>query len=220
MLLPRTVASTAACFSPLNLYSALFASLLIHILTLFAISSTTPPLLHPVAGRLGVVLRLPNVRHQSIDERDSTVASPTISAPMPSPVASNSDLTESERSSPPTPFAAYYRRSELTIPAIALSEPDELPQPIDELSGLAELTLLVGEDGAVDAVITKESSFPPKYYEQLEIFFSQMKFQPGMLDGKPAKSRFEIEVSTTHRPVILESKIVVDTPLIPTPDLK
>jgi hypothetical protein len=97
----------------------------------------------------------------------------------------------------------YYHRNALTIPASPLAGP-VLPPTIEELTGDLKLTLLVNELGFVDAVEAEKSTWPNEYLVRLKAEFSKIKFHPGILDENPVKSRFEVVVSATEGPRIIQ----------------
>ncbi len=101
----------------------------------------------------------------------------------------------------------YHDRSELTIPARPLVV-GELPIPTIASPGRAKLILLISTDGTVDSVISGESALPSDYQLELATFFSKVKFEPGMINETPVKSRFAIEITTSYEPEVLESKII------------
>ena len=194
---------------------ALVASSALHILALLAVNGATHPLLYRPTGRLGILLQLPSARLPAGHRLVSSVVSEATTAAIPIVTSSQMESTPPElanESTIPLPsIATYRRRSELEAPAFPLATAD-LPQPLEPLDGRAVLTLLLGENGKVDAVLTRESSFPPEYFRRIQEFFSAMTFEPGMIDGKPQKSRFEIEISTLGIPEILESKLLIEKP--------
>ena len=200
-----------------HLYAALATSLVLHVVALLATSSGSPLLLRPT-GHAKIMLQLPSARPLPERSHDASIVTATAvaSEPMPTPSLADSPLANAEdQSSTPIPqIGTYYPRNELSVPALPLAN-DELPQPDEPLDGYAELTLLLGENGSVDAVLTTKSSFPPDYFRQLEKFFSNMKFQPGLIEGIPQKSRFVIEVSTSRLPEILESNSLTEERLPP-----
>lgn len=195
-----------------HLYAALATSLVLHVAALLATSGGSPLLLRPT-DHARIMLQLPSARQTPERSRDTSIVTPTAvaSEPMNTPSQADSPLANAEdQSATPVPsISAYYPRNELSVPARPLAI-DDLPQPSEPLDGYAELTLLLGENGSVDAVLTTESSFPPDYFRLLEKFFSNMKFQPGLIDGIPQKSRFVVEVSTSRLPVILESSSLTE----------
>jgi len=101
----------------------------------------------------------------------------------------------------------YHDRSELTVPAKPLIH-GELPTPSIASQGRAKLILLISADGTVDSVISGESTLPSDYQLELATFFSKVKFEPGMINEAPVKSRFAIEITTSYEPEVLESKII------------
>lgn len=204
----------------MSLCIAFFASLALHMLVLVVANRIGfISLTHLPAVRFGIVVKLPHPRRQTEFEVGHLH---TDLADSPLPMSAVALLTPELNSLAPeirsfvhptqVPASVYYRQSKLTAPAIPVVEP-EIPQPVEQLEGIAELTLLIGEDGVVDAVLQGKSTWPSDYLNQLQEFFSKMKFQPGMIYGKQAKSRFEIEVSATYTPEIIESKTLSDDDL-------
>jgi hypothetical protein len=102
----------------------------------------------------------------------------------------------------PIPIDAYRRRSELTAPARPLAEP-EFPQPEGSPNGHAVLTILVDDNGAVDAVVLNETTLPQDYLQQLRESILSMRFAPGQIDSKPVKSRFVVEITLSPLPEII-----------------
>lgn len=214
-LLPNTAFSDLRRHPLLGVSIAFFTSLALHILVLaIADHLNFAPLHHLPTGAPKIIVRLSTSRpHINHDESRLRVRSADSHAPItaasPSNTASNSRATDSLGVRLLTQLSAtvYYPRSELTTPAKLLVEP-ELPQPIEQQEGIATFTLLIGEDGAVDTVLAGESTLPPEYLDRLKVFFSSIKFEPGLIDEKPVRSRFEIEVSTSYATEIIESKML------------
>lgn len=191
-----------------HLYTAIVASLVLHAVFFLATSHAHLKFIRPT-GHLQITLRLPSDQLALEHDREASALSRTAIGPersheasQPFPLAPNAEPA-SESSLPQ--IGAYLHRRELTVPTQPLSA-DDLPQPDQALDGSAELTLLVGESGSVDAVLTVRSSFPPDYLKQIEEFFSTMRFRPGTIDGVPQKSRFLIEISASRVPEVLESR--------------
>lgn len=214
VLLPTTpYSATDGGFSS-NLRIACIGSLALHLLAIVVTDQRTAftALPHRAANGAVIALQLPNTSARSSQEDrlqpiktrylPAPRVSETIVNPHSDPAASG--LSDSHFPSPAL-ATAYYHRTALTTPARPLEEPD-FPQPVEQLEGAAELTLLVGEDGQVDAVLAGTSTLPPEYLSRIEEYILKMEFQPGVRNGEPVKSRLKIEISTTYAPEIIESK--------------
>ena len=217
MLLQNTSYSAFANNTEPSLHKAFLASFALHVLVLLAASFiATTPHPHRPAVISGIVVQLPNTRVQTDPDTDHSLTDTSASQ---TPISANA-LPDSELDSfalviktfvPQKPLFSdmYFRQSELASPASPLSEP-AIPQPAEQLDGIAELTLLIGADGTVDAVQPGKSTLPRDYVNELKAFFLGMKFQPGMLHGIHVKSRFVVEVSATFAPEIIESRTLND----------
>jgi hypothetical protein len=213
-LLPNTAFSDLRQHPLSGVSIAFFVSLALHILALAIVDHLNfAPLHHLPIGAPKIIARLttsrPLINH---DENRPRVISADSQAPIAAAPPSNTEPDYRATNTDSLGFrlltqlstTVYYRRSELTTPAKLLVEP-ELPQPIEQREGIANFTLLIGADGAVDTVLAGESTFTPEYMDRLKAFFATMEFEPGLIDGKPVGSRFEVEVSTSYAPAIIES---------------
>lgn len=215
-LLPTTPSSAAANGFSSNLRIACIGSLALHLLAIVVTDHRTAftALPHRAANGAVITLQLANTSARSSQEDSlqptqtdypqAPRVSETIASPGSDPAASGFN---DSRFPSPAPATDYYHRTALTAPARPLAEPD-FPQPDEQLEGAAELTLLVGEDGQVDAVLAGTSTLPPDYLSRIEEYILKMKFEPGTWHGEAVKSRFKIEISTTYTPEIIESKRV------------
>lgn len=108
---------------------------------------------------------------------------------------------EEEMGPPYPPPAPTY------LPAAMLDHP---PQPLTELdthfaqlegkagAGRMLFSLLVSEQGKVDAVLNEYSSLEPEFVAVVQEALTQIRLQPGMQGGKPVKSRARIEVNFSY----------------------
>jgi hypothetical protein len=199
---------------PAGLRKAFWLSLAVHALILSGVGAPHlfPRVRHVLAGNPGISVRLPAqfvgkepsaqaTRSHAPSEwarhfRDATAASRIGANPLAA--ANDSNLTAE-----PAP-TDYRRQSDLTIPAQPTRNP-ELPPADREHTGRAQLTLLIGEDGRVDAVLAGESTVSADYLNQLRLAFLDMEFEPGYVEGRVARARLVIEVTLTPVPEIIDA---------------
>lgn len=91
----------------------------------------------------------------------------------------------------------YYEASELdTIPASKQTIEPHYPATAlaGRISGEVRLEMLVDEQGTIQSLRVLESS-PPGFFDQAAIdAFQDKKFEPGLRNGRPVKSRLKIMV--------------------------
>lgn len=92
---------------------------------------------------------------------------------------------------------SYYEVSELdTVPASQQAIEPQYPTTAlaSQISGEVQLEMLVDERGAIESLLVLESS-PPGIFDQAAIdAFQDKKFEPGLRNGRPVKSRLKIMV--------------------------
>jgi hypothetical protein len=100
----------------------------------------------------------------------------------------------------PPPLPTY-------LPLTAL---DQAPQPLTELdthfaalegrigAGRMVFSLLIDENGKVDEVLNEYSSLALEFVGIVQEALGEMRFHPGMKDGRPVKSRTRIEVNFSY----------------------
>jgi hypothetical protein len=211
-LLPERFYLSGETLAHLPLLFAFLASIIVH-LVVFSVGEAGRekgrPALHSTHLPIGVSFTsLP--RTTQVDRtppRQQTRLAPVSSVvPEAAAEAEEAKPGEAEVAGVTLPEEKYYRQDELTVPAIPLISPVFTSANEFETTGYFELTLLIGEDGTVDAIVAGDSTLPSDFVEHLKEDFSKMTFRPGMIDGRRVKTRFEVRAEATFAPQILEVK--------------
>lgn len=100
----------------------------------------------------------------------------------------------------PPPAPTYWPAAMLDRPPQPLTDLDTHFAQLEGKAGAGRMlfSLLVSEQGKVDAVLNEYSSLGPEFVAVVQAALAEMRLQPGMQAGKPVKSRARIEVNFSY----------------------